>query len=303
MNDQLISKIRSFNRFYTNILGLLSQHILDSEFTLTEVRVLLEIDRITDCTANILMNLLNIDRGYMSRILKGFERKGLIHKESSSTDGRVIFLSLTSSGHDLLSELEEKSNQQLRKLLSHTTKPEIEKLVDSMGDIEKIIQKGLQPLTIRTYQSNDIEYIIQRHRELYENEYGFSAEFGDYVEKYVKKFDLEHQPEQENIWIAECDGKPVGVIAVVKVDNETAQLRWFLIEPGMRGRGLGHLLMQTTLNFCKEKNYRKIILWTVNTLEAARHLYRNYGFMLMETKENLDWTKTKILEELWECEL
>lgn len=132
--------------------------------------------------------------------------------------------------------------------------------------------------------------------------YGFGSEFGDYVEKYVLKFSHNYDSSRENIWIAEDGGKRVGVIAIVKVDDRTAQLRWFLIEPGMRGRGLGHKLMDTAIQFSGEKGYSHVFLWTVSSLETARHLYMSYGFTLTETMENHTWS-FKLTEERWDLDL
>jgi N-acetylglutamate synthase-like GNAT family acetyltransferase len=158
-------------------------------------------------------------------------------------------------------------------------------------------------ILIRSYKKEDIDYIIERHRELYDKEYGFSSEFVDYVEKYVKEFDKNHDEARENIWIAEADGKRVGMIAIVKAGDETAQLRWFLIEPEMRGKGLGHRLMKTVIDFCKEKGYRHVFLWTADILAAARHLYQVYGFALTETVPNDTWTDDVINEERWDLHL
>ncbi len=303
---QTIAAIRSFNRFYTNVLGLLERHILDSPYSLTEVRILLEIDRMKDCMANLLMEKLNIDRGYMSRILKRFETDGLICKEKSATDGRAFILYLTPAGKERLGVLEDRSSNQIQQLIKHLPETEQIKLVKSMNFIEGALLDGIhsrREITIRTYQTKDLEYIIKRHRELYENEYGFGPEFGDYVEKYVLRFHQCHDEERERIWIAEAVGKPVGVIALVKNDDTTAQLRWFLVEPEMRGKGLGHRLMKTVIDFCRTNDYCHIQLWTVNILEAARYLYQYYGFQLTETKENNTWTRNLIKEERWDLYL
>ena len=160
----------------------------------------------------------------------------------------------------------------------------------------------LYPITIRNYNYKDIEYIIKRHQELYEVEHGFSSEFEGYVKEYVMKFHENHDEIKENIWIAEQNGRPVGVIALVKVDDDLAQLRWFLIEPEMRGQGLGHKLMSTLIDFSKEKNYKHIFLWTISILESARHLYKNYNFKLTETKKSDIWG-AKLIEERWDLHL
>lgn len=302
-HDLAIEKIRGFNRFYTNVLGLLNQHILDSSYSLTEVRILLEIDKIDNCTANILIDKLDIDRGYMSRILKRFEKDGLIIKENSVVDGRMVILHLTSEGKAILADLEEKSNNQIEKIINHLTEDEEEKLVNAMNYVTRILSPGVSPVKIRRFESEEIEHIIKRHRELYDLEYGFSSSFGDYVEKTVREFAKNHDESRENIWVAEDHGKVAGEIAIVRVDEDTAQLRWFLIEPEMRGKGLGHELMKTVVDFCKEKNYKHVFLWTVNILGAARHLYKSYGFKLTETQENSTWCKEVINEERWDLEL
>lgn len=302
-DDIIVSEIRSFSRFYTNILGLLNQSILDSPYSLTEVRILLEISRVEDCTANTLIDRLNIDRGYMSRILNRFKLNDLITKENSTVDGRMVFLKLTPKGKQILSVLEEKSNNQIRKLINPLTQGEREQLTSAMKYVKDSLSSGEKSLEVRTYKPEDIEFIIKRHRQLYEDEYEFSSEFGDYVEKYVMEFDKYHDEIRENIWIAEVSGKPVGVIAIVKVDEFTAQLRWFLIEPEMRSKGLGHRLLQLAIDFCKEKNYKNVLLWTVDKLVTARHLYSSYGFTLKASEENRTWTSDVIKEELWDLSL
>lgn len=297
-----IENIRSFNRFYTDLLGLLNKHILDSKYSLTEVRILFEIDKTINCTANLLMDKLDIDRGYMSRILKKFESEGLIIKKGSSTDGRKLFLYLTPPGKDELTALEGKSDKQVLQIIGHLAEDEREKLVSAMKYIKNSLSEGIRPVTIRTYQQKDLEYIIKRHRELYETEYGFSPAFGDYVQKYLLEFHEHHDRDRENIWVAEADNAAVGVIALVKVDDTTAQLRWFLVEPEMRGRGLGHKLMKIVMSFCKEKNYKHVVLWTVSVLDAARHLYSQYGFERTETKKNDTWGDD-LTEERWDAYL
>jgi DNA-binding MarR family transcriptional regulator/N-acetylglutamate synthase-like GNAT family acetyltransferase len=300
--SHLVSEIRSFNRFYTSILGLLDRHILESPYSLTEVRILLEINKMKECTANKLISKLAIDRGYMSRVLKRFEANGLIVKENSATDRRITILCLTVKGKQILFELEDRSAKQVERLISHLSDNEQQKLADAMKDIKSALLDGINPVIIRSYQPTDLEYIINRHRELYDAEYGFGSEFSDYVEKYVLKFDEHHDESKENIWIAEADGKPIGMIAIVRADESTAQLRWFLIEPHMRGIGLGYKLMKTAVDFCKEKNYTHVFLWTVSILEAARSLYKQFGFELTESKVNESWGE-HLMEERWDLDL
>jgi ribosomal protein S18 acetylase RimI-like enzyme len=249
------------------------------------------------------MDKLNIDKGYISRILKRFEANGFISKESSATDGRAFFIYPTSKGRQILSILEEKSNNQVQKLIKHLTENEQEKLVQAMKYIAGTLQFSAHPVNIRTFQLKDIEHIIKKHRNLYALEYGFTSAFGDYVADAIRKFVECYDETEENIWVAEINEIVIGVIAIVKVDDTTAQLRWFLIDPEMRGRGLGHRLMRTVIDFCKAKNYQHVLLWTANLLEAARNLYQSYGFTLTETAENNTWSEHLIKEERWDLYL
>ncbi|WP_434798189.1 GNAT family N-acetyltransferase [Terrisporobacter vanillatitrophus] len=158
-------------------------------------------------------------------------------------------------------------------------------------------------INIRNYKSEDVDYIIKIHKKLYSREYKFSSVFSEYVEKYVKLFDQSHNENKENIWIAEIDSKPVGVIAIVEDESKSAQVRWFLIEPDMRGKGLGHKLVKTALDFCKEKNYTHVFLWTADILKAARHIYKSHGFNLTESLDNTTWTDKLVKEERWDLSL
>ncbi|WP_432663666.1 helix-turn-helix domain-containing GNAT family N-acetyltransferase [Wukongibacter baidiensis] len=301
-NESIILEIRSFNRFYTKILGLIDKHILDSPFTLMEARVLFEIRNIKDCTANILTDKLDVDPGHLSRILKKFESNELLYKEKSRADGRAYLLYLTERGKETLSKIVEKSNSQIQQLIGHLNKKEQEKLVNSMKYIEESLTSDISPINIRTFKSEDIEHIIERHLELYSSEYEFDDTFRVYITNGIYDFVKSHDKEREDIWVAELDGKIIGTIAVVKIENSIAELHWFLIDPDIRGRGLGKRLMKTAMEFCKEKNYRRVFLWTLNNLKAARHLYKYYGFELTETREHDLWGK-HLIEERWDIEL
>lgn len=157
---------------------------------------------------------------------------------------------------------------------------------------------------IRSFNPEDVDYIIERHRTLYKTEYGFNHEFGDYVEEYVRKFMNYYDEGMENLWIAEENGKSVGMIAIVKADDSTAQLRWFLLEPEVRGRGLGNRLVKTALDFCKEKKYKQVFLWTVHVLDTARHLYKSHGFTLTESIEHDSlWGGNHLIEQRYDLYL
>jgi GNAT superfamily N-acetyltransferase len=152
-------------------------------------------------------------------------------------------------------------------------------------------------VTIRDKISEeDIQTIIERHRILYQIEFGFDSTFGDYVAESL-------QQQSERIWIAERGGAFAGCIGVVRAEEGIAQLRWFLVEPEARGMGIGKLLMQKVLDHCGQLGYEQIILWTVNKLPAARAIYERYGFRLTEMHAEKALWGQKLIEERWDLSL
>jgi DNA-binding MarR family transcriptional regulator/GNAT superfamily N-acetyltransferase len=292
--------IRQFNRFYTNIIGLLDKHVYGSPLSLMEARILFEIATTKLCTATVLRERLDVDRGYMSRLLKHLETQEFIIKEKSAEDNRHQVLCLTESGERMFAQLTEKANQQVLTLLDNMPKSKQNELVGAMETIEKIISEYCQSeasIVIRTeYTSEDIQKIIERHQVLYGEEQGFDLSFGDYV---TTTFAADVQ----RIWIAEQDGRFVGCVGVVKADDETAQLRWLILEPEVRGLGLGKQLVQHVIDFCQEKGYKQVMLSTISKLQAARSLYRKLGFRPVKTQPAAMLWGQELEDECWELYL
>ena len=140
-NQELIDRIRSFNRFYTNIIGLLDQHFLDSPFSLTEGRVLYEICNIEECSAKKLREKIVIDEGYLSRILDSFSKRGLIKKTPSSTDGRLRIILPTEKGKKEFATLNENSNGLIAQLIEKLSEKEREELLTKMDGIRTLLEK------------------------------------------------------------------------------------------------------------------------------------------------------------------
>ncbi|SEW33531.1 bifunctional helix-turn-helix transcriptional regulator/GNAT family N-acetyltransferase [[Clostridium] fimetarium] len=304
MNDEsnTISQIRSFNRFYTNVLGLLDQHILDSEYSLTEVRVLHEICKTNQCTAIVLGNQLEIDRSYMSRIIKHLEKGELITKLQSKQDNRVYYIALTEKGLGIIVELNKKSDEQISQLFKHLGQEELSKVLEAMSVIKKRVSESLYPITIRNFVKDDIEYLILRHQILYPSEYDLSSVFVNNVNTVIHQFIEHFDASKECILIAEVDGQRLGSIAIAKSDTKTAQLRFFLLEPEARGKGIGKKLIENALEFCREKGYTHIFLETISRLKTARYIYKSKGFKITHTHENPAWGKD-VIEERWDLDL
>ena len=232
MNNKMdtVTEIRAFNRFYTEIIGLLGQHILDSGYSLTEARVLLEISRTKNAAAHKLADVLGVDRSYMSRIIAKFEKEGLITRQANKNDSRASDIRLTDEGRRVFRELDERSNCQIMQLVSGLGEEEQAQLRQAMKTIKKFLNTAPATLVIRPFRESDVEYVIERQLSLYETERGFSS---DILKRYLREGVLtligRFNPELDNMYILENNGAPAGGIAVTHADAETAQLRYFFI--------------------------------------------------------------------------
>lgn len=303
MNDRTqaqVNEIRKFNRFYTNIIGLVNQTILESPYSLAEARVLVEMDNAAACTASDLTELLQIDPGYLSRILRRFKKEGLIETNKSVTDRRSQNLVITDKGREIYRRLAESSSLQLIHLLEQIPQGGQKQLVDHMTAIQSLLSGNNTTITIREYKPGDCGYIAYRHGVLYAQEHGFDQIFEKYVLQSLLAY-LEN-PAGGKILIAEYYGTIVGFIGIVQISKTSAQLRWFLIEPEFRGAGAGRKLMAAAMEYCHQQKYNNVFLWTFKGLDAACHLYEQYGFTLTEEKENNTWKK-QLLEQRWDVTL
>jgi DNA-binding MarR family transcriptional regulator/GNAT superfamily N-acetyltransferase len=300
-----VERIRRFNRFYTQILGLLNNKLLKSDYSLAEARILFELNQTSNLVSKDLSHQLHLDPAYLSRLLMRFEKQGLIRKKKSSKDTRKQVLSLTTKGESAIVKLQKMSNDQIQSSLPDRTEEDFEQLVEAMDRIEQIFS-GQKPqsktFTLRSHCPGDIGYITYRHAMFYSRNYGFDTTFDAYVASGLAQFAINYDMQKEHLWVAEDGATPVGSIAIVKTEDTIAQLRWFLVEPQAGGIGLGNKLLHEAVEFCKRKNYQKMILWTVSNLYTARHLYEKFGFQVTTTKTHQMWGQ-ELTEELWEIEL
>jgi DNA-binding MarR family transcriptional regulator len=144
MSSQLVKEVRAFNRFYTNIIGLLDKHVLNSNYSLPEVRIMFELYHNSELTASDIINLIDIDKGYLSRILKKFEKNKLINKASSAIDKRAVFLQLSAKGKKEFEVLNNASDKQIETLFKNLSDKECEELTQKMWGIQKLLSKSLK---------------------------------------------------------------------------------------------------------------------------------------------------------------
>jgi DNA-binding MarR family transcriptional regulator/GNAT superfamily N-acetyltransferase len=303
--DEHVSIVRGFNRSYTKRIGVLHEGLLGSRFSLTEVRVLYELAHRDRPTAVELSRELGLDPGYLSRILRGFKRRGLISKARSTADGRQNHLSLTARGQKVFAPLDRRSQDEVRAVLSGLTPTDQRRLVQAMQTVEGLLSPRREagvPYLLRPHQPGDMGWVIHRHGALYAQEYGWDETFEALVAEIAAKFIREFDAKRERCWIAEREGEIVGSVFLVKKSPTVAKLRLMYVEPKARGLGIGKRLVEECLRFARQVGYRKITLWTNSVLLAARRIYQKAGFRLVQEERHHSFGHD-LVGETWELEL
>jgi DNA-binding MarR family transcriptional regulator/N-acetylglutamate synthase-like GNAT family acetyltransferase len=306
LHDQRVADVRRFNRFYTRQIGVLQQGYLNSPFSLTEVRVLYELAHHDVTTASDLCRELDLDAGYLSRILRGFGKHGLLDRHTSRVDGRQSVLQLTPRGREVFEPLNIGAYEQIGALLERLSDAEQGRLVEAMRTIQALLDQHAQPerlaYVLRPPRPGDMGWVVQRHGALYAREYGYDEQFEALVASIVARFVARFDPSRERCWIAERDGQPVGCIFLVKGSRTIGQLRLLLVEPSVRGLGIGARLIEECVRGARAAGYRRLRLWTQSELLAARHLYARAGFRLTAEEAHSSWSK-KLVSETWQLRL
>jgi DNA-binding MarR family transcriptional regulator/GNAT superfamily N-acetyltransferase len=310
-----VAQVRAFNRFYTNVIGVLHGPYLDSPFTLTEGRLLFEIARQDTVEVADLRRALDIDAGYLSRVLSRFEAESLVTRHRSATDARRQEIRATSDGRAAAADLDRRSAGQIAMLLQGT---DCDRLLDAMGVIAAELGRIGKPgegsntiasfateagataleataagatapeavarpvVTLRPPTLGDLGWVLHRHATVYAAEFGWDARFEELCARIIAEYTTlrDAHPDRTAGWIAEVDGIPAGSVFCVPDSETTARLRLLLVEPSARGLGLGARLVGQCLQFAREMGYADITLWTYDRLAAARKVYQGAGFTL-----------------------
>lgn len=299
-----VKAVRAFNRFYTQRIGVLKRY-LDTDFTLTEVRVLYELAHRPPLAARDLVRDLELDAGYLSRILKRFEDRGWVAREAAPHDGRQHLLRLTEPGYEVFGPLQQKSRDETASLLATVPKPARARLIQAMATVHHLLEPssaGERQVLLRDPKPGDLGWVVQAHGELYAREYGFDSSFEGLVAQIVADFVRDFDGQREKCWIAEVDGERAGSVFVVRKSATVAKLRLLLLTPEARGLGLGGRLVDACIAFARQAGYRRLTLWTQNNLDAARAIYASRGFALQASEPNAAFGQ-QLVSETWELRL
>jgi DNA-binding MarR family transcriptional regulator/GNAT superfamily N-acetyltransferase len=278
-----VAELRAFSRFYTGRLGILGPRYLATPNTLAEARVLFELGQDEQIEVAALRERMRIDAGHLSRLLARLERRGLVARERSAADGRRQLARLTDAGAAEFALLDRRSAEQTGAQMARLSAPEQRRLVAALADVRRLLDgaDSAPAVVLRGPRAGELGWIVQRHGELYSEEYGWNAEFEALVARVVADYAAEHDPARESAWIAEVDGVAAGCVLCVREDDAVAKLRVLLVEPRARGLGLGARLVGECVAFARAAGYRELRLWTVDILVHARRIYERAGFELV----------------------
>jgi DNA-binding MarR family transcriptional regulator/GNAT superfamily N-acetyltransferase len=303
-----IAVVRRFNRFYTRQIGVLRKNFLDSPYTLGEARVLYEISQRRLPTASDIGRALGLDAGYLSRVLRSFEKSGLVERTASARDARRSYLALSMRGKRAFAPLEARSQRDVSHMLGKLGAADQARLITAMNTIETLLGsegKAMPPADryiLRAPVPGDFGWIVKRHAELYAQEYRWMAPFEGVCAQIVADFANKFDPKCERCWIAEMGGDNVGCIFLAKDAHTVGRIRLLLVEPKARGLGLGARLVDECICFARRAGYKKVTLWTHSVLTAARHIYEKAGFKLMRTEPHQSWGPP-VVSEYWDLQL
>ena len=299
-----IEDVRSFNRFYTRVIGVLDEGVVETAYSLPEARVLFELAQADEREVSDVRRALDVDAGYLSRMLTRLEAQELIARRRSERDARRQLVQLTDRGRAEFTVLDSRSSERVRALVAGLGEPEQRRLAAAMGAIRELLAETPRASTphVREPEPGDYGWIIQRHGGLYAAEYGWNSRIEAYAAIAIGEFVERDDRAHERAWIAEVDGRRAGSIFCTRRDDEVAQLRMLFVEPGARGLGIGALLVDECMAFARAAGYRSMLLWTTNVLTAARRLYRRAGFELVGQEPFHDFGP-ELVSEYWQRDL
>jgi DNA-binding MarR family transcriptional regulator/GNAT superfamily N-acetyltransferase len=315
--EKRVAELRRFNRFYTRQLGILRKNYLDSPYSLGEARLLYEIAYGRSSTASDIGRALDLDAGYLSRVLRNFEKSGLVERTASAQDARRSYLALSARGKRAYAPLDARSQHDVANMLGKLNVADQARLIEAMTTIEKLLggdgeaksqaksetkSADGERYILRAPVPGDFGWVVRRHAELYAQEYRWTEPFEGVCAQIVADYANNNDPKRERCWIAELSGENVGCVFLVKEPASVARIRLLLVDPKARGLGLGARLADECIRFARQAGYKKITLWTHSVLTAARHIYQKAGFKLTRSEKHKSWGRP-VVSEFWDLDL
>lgn len=303
-HDQDVAALRAFNRTYTRRLGLLDASYDGSPFTLSEARVLYELATRTDPVAAEIVRALGLDPAQVSRTLKRFAERGLVTTRENPAHGRHQLLSLTDEGASAFATLEANTKASVGGLIDGLHPLRRARLLAAARDITAVFEDDAPPVArLRGLEPGDLGMVVARQGLLYAKEYGWGRDHEALIAEIVARFHQGFDPAKDDAWIAQADGAMVGSIFLVRGETPgAAKLRLLYVEPDARGMGVGRMLVEACVARARALGYQRLDLWTVKTLSAARRLYQQAGFQVIEEAPCRRFGQD-LVDQIWSLDL
>jgi DNA-binding MarR family transcriptional regulator/GNAT superfamily N-acetyltransferase len=301
------ASFRSFNRAYTRFLGTLDDHYLRTDYSLAEGRVLYELATRTRPQAKEIAEALGLDPGYLSRILRKFERTGLVSRATANEDKRAADLHLTAQGRAAIRTLNLRADKQAEAILGKLSAGERTRFAHALSSIEETVLGGRrdpESIVLRAHRPGDMGMVVSLEGAGYVEQFGWGPGFEAMAARIVADFLEQFDAARDRCWVAEMDGQHVGHIFLVRHPDlpDTAKLRLLYVDPAARGNGLGGRLVNECIGFARVAGYRKITLWTQSILTAAHRIYAAAGFRLVREEPHRRFGED-LVGQTWEMEL
>ncbi|SRR5579859_1098667 len=298
-----VAEIRSFNRFYTGRIGLLDEHLPNTDFSLAEARVVYELATGGDRPAAELCRKLGMDKAHLSRIAARFRARGLI---AAKVPGRQSPLALTEAGRAAFAAADQGSRMRMEHLLAPLNPDSQAALIKSMRQVRRLLdpRKGrAAQLRLRPPGPGDLGWVIHRQSLLYHRDYGWDMSFEGLLAEILGRYASGFDPAREDGWIADLEGSPVGSIFLMKSeDPQIARLRLLHVEPEARGLGVGTRLVHACIDRAQKLGYRQLTLWTNDILISARRIYQAAGFRMIKVEAHRSFGKN-LVGQTWILDL
>lgn len=286
-----IAQVRAFNRFYTRIIGLLEEGMHQTLHTLSEARVIYELDKAGTTTSAMVAETLGMDRAQLSRLVGKLVSQDIVAVLPRAGDRRSVPLALTREGREVAKHFNAMSDATAAEtLLDPLTPFEQRDLVGSMRRISALLAEPEDAtLVLRSSRVGEIGWLIHRQAVLYHLEQGWNGEFETLITRIYADFEAAPSTPAKQLWVAEIEGEVAGSVFVLPAEDGeegTAQLRMLYVEPMFRGRGVGGRLVAEAVSFAKMSGYKRIMLWTQDCLASARSIYQKAGFVLAKEERH-----------------
>ena len=295
-----IAKIRAASRQIVRELGFMDNTLASTKYSPSVVHTLLEIEKKSQMTSAQISEFLGLEKSSISRMVNKLIQEEELQEHISEQDGRIKFLTLTPKGLETVKKINTFGQLQVTSAMNQLMPYAQQKVAEGLEfyasalNSARLNPQKSQDTNIQInlgYLSGIVGRVTEMHSSFYSKNYGFGQFFESQVASGIAEFVGRLDQPCNQIWTAVLNGKIVGSVAIDGEDlgDNIAHLRWFILDDGCRGYGVGHQLLQKAIEHCDEQPFKEIHLWTFKGLDAARKLYEHFDFQLVEEIKGQQW--------------